>query len=327
MPRRAAIPFFVAALFRGFLLVRADPTKRGGKPRGSPDRIASAWGKNRPHCAGLEDNGRHAKRSVDVPNAIKPCRGREPLSPCRGSAKKPQSRRFNRRLNGFSLDCWPSGRQERQPWEGQRFFGAILKAQNGDPAPRCVSSAQGNNRVNRDEGWPSAKIGMVRPCLPRAFPKVFPPPRPPQALSGFPKRIGGHRPKRGEGSGPRAKRLGPRACEAAVPAQRKRRAPSGPCASIESGGGAPRGPVPEPLRSGGGRGRRGARPVGATIETPRVAPTLRRSRASTLGVGSRRRYRASLSSKGAKTPSLRMQVWPWDSNRGRSRLLTASISW
>lgn len=74
------------------------------KPRGSPDRIASAWGENRPRCAGLGDDGRHA-RSVDVPNAIKPWRGREPLSPCRGSAKKPQSRRFNRRLNGFSLDC------------------------------------------------------------------------------------------------------------------------------------------------------------------------------------------------------------------------------
>ena len=44
-PLSPATPFFVAALFRGFLLARTDPTKRGGKPRGLPDRIASAWGR------------------------------------------------------------------------------------------------------------------------------------------------------------------------------------------------------------------------------------------------------------------------------------------
>lgn len=136
----------------------------------------------------------------------------------------------------------------------------------------------------------------------------------------------------GEGSGPRAKRLGPQAW--------RRRSPG---ATQASGAARKAGPArrlsPAAARragrsrsrcgraGAGAQGRRGARPVGATLETPRVAPTLRRSRASTLGVGSRRRYRASLSSKGAKTPSLRMQVWPWDSNRGRSRLLTASISW
>ena len=85
-PLSPVTPFFVAALFRGFLLVRADPTKRGGKPRGSPDRIASAWGKNRPRCAGLGDDGRHA-RSVDVPNAIKPWPGASPCRPVAGARR------------------------------------------------------------------------------------------------------------------------------------------------------------------------------------------------------------------------------------------------
>ncbi len=109
-----------------------------------------------------------------------------------------------------------------------------------------------------------------------------------------------------------------------------RPAQSGPRASIEPGGGAPRGPISEPLRVGRAPGPKAAEARGRLERRSKrqgspkscVDPALRLG-----GVGSRRRYRASLSSKGAKTPSLRMQVWPWNSNRGRSRLLTASISW
>ena len=54
----------------------------------------------------------------------------------------------------------------------------------------------------------------------------------------------------GEGSGPRVKRLGPHLAEAKSRrnASAGRRAKSGPRAAIEPGGGAPRGPIPEPLR-------------------------------------------------------------------------------
>lgn len=146
-------------------------------------------------------------------------------------------------------------------------------------------------------------------------------------------RIGGRRPKpRGRIPGRAPSGWGRALGEAADWAQRMRRgrAPSGPCASIEPGGGAPRGPIPEPLRSGGRRGPRPPRRAAGWSDdrnamgcpNPAAIP-----RFVLWCVGSRRRYRASLSSKGAKTPSLRMQVWPWDSNRGRSRLLTASISW
>ncbi len=214
-------------------------------------------------------------------------------------------------------------------------------------------------RQNRDGS------AMPSPSFPQGFPKVSP--RPAPSVFGVPKkqklrqagqspsratfekkndknrkggpcgwircsRIGGRRPKPRGGS--RAARQAVGAARLAMSqfrrnASAERPAPSGPCASIEPGG-APRGPIPEPLRSGGRRGP-GAAEARGRLERrskrhgapkPCGDPALR-----FWGVGSRRRYRASLSSKGAKAPSLRMQVWPWDSNRGRSRLLTASISW
>lgn len=214
-------------------------------------------------------------------------------------------------------------------------------------------------RQNRDG------LAMHSPGFPQGFPKVSP--GPPQAFSGFQKnrkfakRVKARwaqllkkktknpqgRPLRSDSlfenrrsptqteGRSRAARQAVGAARLSKPQFRRnasagRPAQSGPRASIEPGGGAPRGPISEPLRVGRAPGPKAAEARGRLERrskrqgSPKSCgdPALRLG-----GVGSRRRYRASLSSKGAKTPSLRMQVWPWDSNRGRSRLLTASISW
>ena len=85
-PLSPATPFFVAALFRGFLLVRADPTKRGGKTKriARSDRIG--MGANRRAALDLKTRG-GMQEALTSPTPSNHGAGAR-WAPCRGSAKK-----------------------------------------------------------------------------------------------------------------------------------------------------------------------------------------------------------------------------------------------
>ena len=86
-PGGPATPFFVAALFRGFLLVRADPTKHGGKTKriARSDRIG--MGANRPRRADLKTMGGMQEEALTSPTSSNHGAGARPGRPVAGARR------------------------------------------------------------------------------------------------------------------------------------------------------------------------------------------------------------------------------------------------